>query len=401
MLARTRIELRLAAALLALLPWISHATPAATPAAEADARVNSVARVLAGMEPTYPAHADLVRSDDWRMHRDTVTSGWAKVKQGRGAAMARWRDGAIGSDQCPAGGTLLYPFSGPDFANAFVLFPRCKTYVLFGLETPGEVPDIERMNAQAFGQLLRDVRTAVGDLVERNYFITSHMSKQLHTSRLRGVVPVIIASMSLAGVTVRSVQKLELPALQPKTAEGDVPPAPKPKAMLTRLRGVTITFQRPDSTEVQTLNYFALDATDNGLAHYPEFLPYVRSFKPATMLIKSASYLMHSREFRQMRDALLDAAEFLVQDDTGMPYDVLRTQGWDVRLFGTYARPIPPFQGNFQSSLDKAYKATPPGELPFPFSYHWRQGASNAMIARRGTARLASETPAPVPAVPR
>jgi len=36
-------------------------------------------------------------------------------------------------------------------------------------------------------RLLADVRTAVGDLIERNYFITSHMTRQLTTPQLKGV----------------------------------------------------------------------------------------------------------------------------------------------------------------------------------------------------------------------
>ena len=134
--------------------------------------------------------------------------GWAKVKQGRAGAMARWRDASIGT-ACTGSGTLLYPFSGPDFANAYVLFPGCRNYILFGLELPGAVPELEALDRAAFGRLLGDVRVAVGDLIERNYFITSRMTRQLHTSQLQGVVPVLIASMALAGLDVRSVEPLE------------------------------------------------------------------------------------------------------------------------------------------------------------------------------------------------
>lgn len=350
----------------------------------AESQVRSVARLLAGLPPSIAAHAEIADSGEWRKHRDIVQSGWAKVKRGRGGVMSQWRDEAIPS-ACTGSGTLLYPFSGPDFANAYVLFPSCRTYMLFGLELPGKVPELEKLDRRALGKLLGDVRVAVGDLVERNYFITSRMSRQLHTSQLRGVVPVLIATMALSGLEVWSVEPLELPSLRPNEEAEE--PGAKP---LRKLRAVQITFQRPGSSQVQTLQYFSVDATNRGLAPYPEFLAHLRSAKPAPMLIKSASYLLQDRQFRAVRDALLESAAFLVQDDTGMPYEVLKANGWDMQLYGDYRKPIPPFHWAYQPKLDAAYKATTATELPFAFSYHWHGGKSNAMVARRASVQAAT-----------
>ena len=384
------VQSRLAGVLLGLVSIVAFANPQAGGTVQPiDARAGSVARLLAGLPPTLPAHSEIAQTNEWREHRDVVQAGWAKVKQGRGGVMSRWRDEAIRAS-CSGSGTLLYPFSGPDFANAYVLFPGCKNYVLFGLELPGEVPELEKLDRQGLARLLADVRVAVGDLVERNYFITSRMSKQLHTSQLRGVVPVIIASMALAGVDVRSVEPLELPQAARPDEEADQPGA-KP---LRKLRAVQITFLRPGATQVQTLQYFSVDATNRGLAPYPEFLAHLRSFKPAPMLIKSASYLLQDRQFRAIRDTLLETAELLVQDDTGMPYDVLKTNGWDMQLYGGYRKPIQPFHWAYQSGLDAAYKTAAAGELPFSFSYHWHGGKSNAMVARRPSIQAAASVPA-------
>jgi len=371
-------------------PSVSAASPVVIsvmrPAPAGDQRAASTARLLAGLPPTLPAHFDLAQSNEWREHRDILQAGWAKVKQGRGSVMARWRDASIGN-ACGRSGTLLYPFSGPDFANAYVLFPGCRNYILFGLELPGAVPELEDLDRVALGKLLGDVRVAVGDLIERNYFITSRMSRQLHTSQLRGVVPVLIASMALAGLEVHSVEPLTLTRTEPDEEIGQSDAKPP----LRKLRGVRIAFQRPDGP-VQTLQYFSVDATNRGLAPYPEFLAYLRAAKPAPMLIKSASYLLQDKQFRAMRDTLLEAADFLVQDDTGMPYDVLKAGGWDMRLYGGYRKPIQPFHWAYQAGLDSAYKSSRAAELPFSFSYHWRGGKSNAMVARRVAIQAAVPT---------
>jgi hypothetical protein len=107
------------------------------------------------------------------------------------------------------------------------------------------------------------------------------------------------------------------------------------------------------------------------------------------MLIKSASYLLQDRQFRAVRDALLESADFLVQDDTGMPYDVLKAAGWDMQLYGGYRKPIKPFHWAYQAALEAAYKSVSATELPFSFSYHWHGGKSNAMVARRVSVQAA------------
>jgi hypothetical protein len=149
---------------------------------------------------------------------------------------------------------------------------------------------------------------------------------------------------------------------------------------------VTIEFLVPGSTTTQRVHYFTVDATDKGLAHYPEFLAFVRNLGPTTTFIKSASYLLHGSEFRQMRSALLDISDFVVQDDSGLPYAMLDKHNWRVQLHGRYGRPIPPFGGAFQAGLDRAYKAQHPAPLPFAFGYQYhdfRDARSNLIVARR------------------
>ena len=77
---------------------------------------------------------------------------------------------------------------------------------------------------------------------------------------------------------------------------------------------------------------------------------------------------------------------FLVQDDSGLPYSMLVSRGWQISLHGKYDVPIPPFKGAFQVALDRAYKAQHPPLLPFTFGYQYhdyRDERSNVMVGRR------------------
>ncbi len=381
-------------------------------------RINSTARLLAGLPPTYPGHFDLAESRIWKEHSVAMRDAWAKVLSGRVSAMTQWRDSAIESP-CPAGNTLLYPFSGPDFFNAYWMFPACENYVLFGLEHIGDVPNLDATRERDLRRLLGDVRTSVSDLLDRNYFITENMSRQLRTAQLRGVVPLLIIPMALSGVEILRIIPHDLSYLQrervvptgegmAKTASGsDVPKtmvASKARRARQRpmrqMRGITIEFRTRGASTVQRLHYFTLDATDTGLAHYPEFIAYLNGLAPTNTFMKAASYLLHGRKFRKLSQTLLEVSDFLVQDDTGLPYNLLRSRQWDMRLYGAYSIPIPPFERAFQPMLDKDYRARRPDPLPFDFGYNYsdkRENRANVMVGRKIAPHDASRSVATPP----
>jgi hypothetical protein len=349
-------------------------------------RVNSTAKLLAGLPPSYPGHFSIAETQSWKEHSAAMRSAWTQVSSVRVAAMSVWRDNAINST-CPSGKTLLYPFSGPDFFNAYWLFPDCANYVLFGLEHIGEVPEVENVSDRDLSRLLVDVRIAVSDLVDRNYFITENMSRQLRTPQLRGVIPLLIIPMALSEVEILRIVPHELPRqLRARGAHSPRNVDKPAKNPLRQLNGITIEFRKPGKSMIQRLHYFTLDATDEGLEHYPEFLTFLQSLAPTNTYLKAASYLLHGREFRRLRNTLLDVSDFLLQDDTGLPYYFLQPKRWNVQLYGRYQTPIPPFERAFQASLDKAYRASRPEPLPFEFGYSFsdkRDNRSNALIGRK------------------
>jgi len=346
-----------------------------------DHRLTAAAQLMAGIEPNAgdPAIDRLVALVAFREHQAWMRAQWTPVRA-RLFAMEQWRDQNIRIPDA-RDRTLLYPFSGPDFLNAYALFPNHARYVFFSLERPSELPDLATRTAQEFAELLASVRDALRDIFERNYFITSYMSRQLTAPRLRGTVPVIAVMMALNNRQIVSSEPVDLfPDLTKAYA---APDARRPRMPL---RGQRIVFFDPATRTTQQLQYFSLDATDRALTFYPEFTAWLSRQGPATALVKSASYLLHDRQFLQVREALLSTADTVLQDDTGVPYRVLRQAGWDVRLYGEYRKPIPALAYGYQRDLENSYlKLANPTRLPFPFGYHWREGGagSGLQIATR------------------
>jgi hypothetical protein len=368
-------------------------------------QLNASAQLLAGIQPSDPTlRLGTAQQAAWNSHSAEMRQAWAKVRDGQMAPMIAWREANL-PRTCPVGKTLLYPFSGPDFFNAYWLFPECESYIMFGLEHVGEMPALETMGEREFARLLADVRGAMTNLFVRNYFVTDTMSRQLRTAQLRGVLPVIAVAMALSGVEVLSATPLTLAAAGGTTAAAGAEPQQKRHAK-RKLVGITVEFRRSDSTRVQRLHYFSVDATDASLATQPEFLEHLRSLGQAPMLLKSASYLLHGTEFRRLRNVLLEVGTFLVQDDTGLPYPLLLKRGWQVEIYGRYERPIPPFEYAFQPALAKAFQTQKPESLPFLFGYRRNVDVdrSHLMIARRSPpqaakpgAQMVQDAPANLP----
>jgi len=346
---------------------------------EFNRRASATAQLLAGITPNppEPAFSRLIELDAWKEHQKWMSSQWAQVRVRLGV-MESWRDHEIKL----VGGhrrTLIYPFSGPDFLNAYTLFPDHYRYVFFSLERPGSIPDMESVTAVQFTKLLADVRSAFRDIFERNYFITSYMSKQLTTPWIRGTVPVMATMMALMNRRIVRIEPIDLfPEL---TRAFDAPDSKRPRMLL---RGVRVDFANPATSAHQQLYYYSLDAADKALEYYPEFLNWVGQFRHSTALIKSASYLLHDGQFSKTRAMLLETSDIVVQDDTGIPYRFLNHAPWQVKLYGRYHRPIRPMEYAYQKDLEEAYKTrSAPADLPFPFGYHWRGSKSGLMLATR------------------
>ena len=343
-----------------------------------DVRATATAQLLAGIAPAPgdPVIDKLAASGVWKAHAAKMQADWAKVTP-RLAEMEKWRDRELAIRE-PGRKTLLYPFSGPDYLNAATLFPTHKDYVFFSLESPGRLPDVAGLTDAQFAKLLDNTRTAMRDIFQRNYFITDYMTKQLGTDVFKGTVPVMAIMMALTGKRIVKIAPVDLfPAL---TAHYSDAGGRRPHK---KLSGVRIDFTDAKTGLNQQLTYYSLDATDQALQFYPEFMNVVGGSKPATGFVKSASYLLHDHQFKKTRDMLLSTADMIVEDDTGIPYKFFAQPAWQVKLYGQYARPIKPLAYGYQADLQAAYQKKDRTPINFPFGYHYKTGKSGLMVATR------------------
>jgi len=353
--------------------------PAAKPTALAPdtANVQNVAAYLAGLEPKAGTPlATVAAQPAWQYFAKDQDKSWAKYRLTHTDPMNKWAAHELDSVR-QATTTLFYPFSGPDFLNAFTLFPTASTYVMFGLEPVGSVPSRENLANPA---ILPAVKKSLWSVLNFSFFRTNDMAVDLKSVNLDGAVPLIMLFAARTGNHLQSVRPVQLDAQGQLREVSDTTRAADAKT----IPGAELKLQAADGTE-KTIYYFSADLSDYKLATKDAPLKYVRTLGPLTTYVKSATYLMHKSYFSKIRNLVLERSNYLLQDDSGIAMKYFPKSAWQFTYYGTYRRPINLFAKQYQPALTTAYRDTLRRARPLPFGtgYNWRQTDSNLLLAKR------------------
>jgi hypothetical protein len=327
--------------------------PAEFPVVAGVAEPADIGRFLAGM-PVRRGEvlSRLQQTMEYQSHRHEMRALW-RTGRLRSNFMRTWS----ASELAPltGGGTVLYPFGGPDLLYVNAMFPNARSYVLMGLEPVGDVPALETLPPDEALASLATFRQMMNAELLTGYFITKDMRSDLQRGNVRGVTPILLGTVALAGGQVDSVSGI--------SAGG------KP--------GVEVGFRDADGARHRVI-YVSGDLSNGGFnGGYRQWLA---GLGGNVTYFKAASYLMHDDGFSQARDFFLTQSRVIVQDDSGIPFRYF-AQGWSLRFYGSYNRPIELFAKHQQEDLRQAFAANPTGPLNFGTGYDVNQWAGNLLIA--------------------
>ncbi len=339
--------------------------------------VQNVAAYLAGLPPKAGTPlAELAAEPTWQAFAKDQDKSWTKYRSTHTDPMNKWAATELDSVR-QATTTLFYPFSGPDFLNAFTMFPTASTYVMFGLEPVGSVPSRDNLANPA---ILPAVKKSLWSVLNFSFFRTNDMAVDLKSVNLDGAVPLIMLFAARTGNHLQAVRSVQLDAQGQLHEVTDTTRAPGSKT----IPGAELKLQATDGTE-KTIYYFSADLSDWKLTTKDAPLRYVRTLGPLTTYVKSATYLMHKSYFSKVRNLVLERSNYLLQDDSGIAMKYFPKSNWQFIYYGTYKRPINLFAKQYQPELTTAYRDTLRHARPLPFGtgYNWRQTDSNLLLAKR------------------
>ncbi len=305
-------------------------------------------------------------SSHWEIYHEFIDESWKKLEKQRLNKIQQWREKEIKMTDTLTH-TVFYPFSGPDFLTASVLFPQADTFILLGLEPVGALPDFSKMSDEQQQNYLSHFSNSLGDIFNKSYFITRKMLNDFQAQKVNGLLPVLCFFIKKQNYDISNVKYIYKDSIR-NIKEMEYYPKKQNKVF-----GVKITAVKDSCAKI--IYYFRYNVMDKFFNDSSAFYRYLSKYRRYVTYIKSASYLLHNPFMTNMRNLILKNSVAILQDDTGIPYKYLNdTTQWTLKLYGLYDKPVKDFgKMGYQPDLAKKMKqdsASIP-RLPFHLGYHW------------------------------
>ena len=273
---------------------------------------------------------------------------------------------------------LYYFFSGPDFLYADAFFPSATTYVMAALEPSGPLPAIGRHRSERLGHGLAQLRSSLNSVLNFSFFRTREMRTTLSANTFSGTLPILYIFLARTGKTIDEVTFHDINEDGTLVAAGEG--LPKGAANVAK-----VLFSGSDGKQ-RTIYYVQTDLSNGGWRK-SGFKAFCEKLEPGDSLIKSASYLMHSNAFTEVRTHLLERSKRLLQDDSGVPITFFKGDEWQLRPYGRYLGPIAVFPDNYQQRLAELFRGGKPPGIDFGIGYRFRPNESNLLLADKLSVR--------------
>jgi hypothetical protein len=368
----------------------SHAVPAAAQSpTEAKAPVvdtvpqnrdaDDTARFLAGMPGKAGSpYKELESSPAWQEHRQVVDKAWSGTESSLIAGLGEFQKQELGAsplDTAP----VFYPFGGPDAMTPVLFFPRSPSYVMVALEPAGTLPTPAKLEKKNLGQFLPSLRDTMGSVLGRSFFITREMDRQFRGQVTDGLMIPILQILVRTGHTINGVRYVTLN----EAGEPVERPAEWHTANKHGNRGFELSYRTDSDGSQHHLSYYSVNLDDQHLADNLAFRKFAERLKGSTTMFKATSYMTHNKEFSSIRDISLSISGAILQDDSGLPYNLFDAATWKVQLYGEYTQPYGSFHFRVQKDLRQAYQNVGVKPLPMRIGYGYGKMASNLLLARR------------------
>ncbi|MDO9024417.1 hypothetical protein [Zwartia sp.] len=301
--------------------------------------------------------------------KNQADDAWAQYQKTIGQPLSTWASTEVAAK---AGGTVFYPFSGPDFVTVAHAFPNADRYVMVAMQAAGAPVTLATMNqarAQGFQQKFLREWMKFSRLA---FFRTDDLNEDQRDQFAPIGVTTILSTFALySGYDVLEIYPIafdEQSGDYVKSAEGS-------------WRSVRLLLSK--AGKPVTLDYVSLDLSDASLSKSEPIRKWLAREAHNPVLIKAASHLLQETYFSILRDILVANATMVLQDETGLNYTDLAVIG-PVDLYGGFLYPHELFNRKKQESLGKAYRESKNVKpLPFAFSYNKTNERRSVQVVRR------------------
>jgi hypothetical protein len=269
--------------------------------------------------------------------------------------------------------TLFYPLAGADFVYADAFFNDVDNYIMVGLEKPGFLHNYSSFTNTQIESYISSVYNSLDVSMKFGYFKTINMRVQFNQKVVNGTIHSLLFYLARTGKKISNVKHFQV------QNDGSIKYTVGTEAM--KSAGVEILFQN-ERGEAKKLFYYSTDLSDANKS-LDAFYKWVSSFGAHNTMLKAASYLNSRAYFTKTRNYILNTSQLIVQDDSGIPFEFVSNQKWDVKLYGAYRKVIPLFASRIQPDLVQAYQDSTKLTskiLPFKIGYNVMFNETNLQL---------------------
>jgi hypothetical protein len=321
---------------------------------------DNTASFLAGLETKDDPEFSAIASDEsYLKYSSFMNTLWQGVEKETINPVRQWSS-VIPKEYQNA--PVFYPLSGADFVNMYLMYPDALEYTMIAMEDAGNVSLSK--DPKELLQNLQSLKNAIHLYALNNYFQTRIMKDNFTKNHnIQGTVPVLLVFMKKMGLKIHDV-----------------------RLMYPSVEGAVITFSDPaEGKKIRTLYYYTRKLSNDSTANEFGFTDDVPGYR---LIMKSAVYLLQMPQYSNLKKTIYNRALMVIQDDSGIPYEMFKNSDWTVSLFGSYHRiEVAGTLYKLQKDLQEDFKSIKE-PLPFQFGYGAIVGKrkSNLMIAVRNKA---------------
>lgn len=313
-----------------------------------------------------------IAGDADRVARAVAKEGstyWTEYETRIGRPMRKWSCQELGRFE---GGTVFYPFSGPDLPTPVQLFPDADRYVLVSMQKAEPPPPVDTMSPKEFESYAADFRKAWKFYGALGFFRTEDLEAVENSPGPGiGMTGALMAFAVRLGFEIESVEPIRLDA-----GANDVVSFREDVPSEEAWDSVRLTLRKGERQVL--VDYVRLDLRDGWVGKLQGAHGWIDRMAENPTLLKAASHLPEDPEFKIVRNAILWNSPIIVQDETGIDYSAFN-KDFTVRLYGRFTRPNGSFDRNLAQSLAMAYRTGGAAIKPLPFRLGYEKDAGAAV----------------------
>ena len=270
--------------------------------------------------------------------------------------------------------TVVYPFAGGDLSTALTVYPDADEITTLSLEPAGDPQALTRLNAKEVKTALATVATELKSLYHSNFSVTMNMITAMRGGALPTQLIFSLSALGIHGYELTSVHyfKVTRDGTLAYVTDADLEAINKLKDVGARNRAfanVEIKFHKRGATKDQTYRHVLANLDDAHIKTTPGALKYLEGKGQVAMMTKAASYLLTFDDFGKMRKYVIDHAEWMVSDTTGLAPKWGTPAGFEYETYGQWDAPNMAAGTSIAPSWKAMYASQPKRDLKFRFGY--------------------------------